>query len=234
MSKITAFFTNRHSAERRSRMRDMIQIAGFSGRLEYHVRRAGESAKGLEPVWSQDMRGEHSSPVECQGRQRVRNCERAKACALAPGAPRRSHPSARRRATVFDLMAGPRAALAGMRGAFLLLGLTLSCGGDPAPDLVLYGGVVITIDEALPEAEAFLVREGRFAAVGSDHQMLQLAGETAQKVDLRGKTVVPGFNDAHLHTLLLPPGSVSLARATQNATLGPRSDGGLKMPQGLP
>ena len=45
--------------------------------------------------------------------------------------------------------------------------------------------------------------------------MLQLAGETAQKVDLRGKTVVPGFNDAHLHPLLLPPGSVSLARATQ-------------------
>ena len=112
-------------------------------------------------------------------------------------------------------MAAPRAALAGMRGAFLLLGLTLSCGGDPAPDLVLYGGVVITIDEALPEAEAFLVREGRFAAVGSDHQILQLAGETAQKVDIRGKTVVPGFNDAHLHTLLLPPGSVSLARATQ-------------------
>jgi predicted amidohydrolase YtcJ len=102
-----------------------------------------------------------------------------------------------------------------MRGAFLLLGLALSCGGDPAPDLVLYGGGVITIDEALPEAEAFLVREGRIAAVGSDHQMLQLAGKTAQKVDLRGKTVVPGFNDAHLHTLLLPPGSASLAGTTR-------------------
>jgi predicted amidohydrolase YtcJ len=102
-----------------------------------------------------------------------------------------------------------------MRGAFLLLGLTLSCGGAQAPDLVLHGGVVITIDEALPEAQAFLVREGRISAVGSDDQVLQLAGETAQKLDLRGKTVVPGFNDAHLHPLLLPPDSVSLARATQ-------------------
>jgi predicted amidohydrolase YtcJ len=87
----------------------------------------------------------------------------------------------------------------------------VSCGGDPAPELVLHGGIVITMDEARPEAEALAVLEGRFSAVGTDADILPLANRTTRAIDLRGRTVIPGFNDSHLHPLLLPPGSVSLA-----------------------
>lgn len=59
---------------------------------------------------------------------------------------------------------------------------------------------VITIDPGQPTAEAFLVEGDRFVKVGSRDQVLAAAGD-AQVVDLGGKTVVPGFNDSHLHLL---------------------------------
>jgi len=59
---------------------------------------------------------------------------------------------------------------------------------------------VITIDPACPRAEAFLVEDGRFVQVGSGAEITAAAGD-AQVVDLAGGTVVPGFNDSHLHLL---------------------------------
>ena len=59
---------------------------------------------------------------------------------------------------------------------------------------------VITIDPKHPKAEAFLVDGDKFALVGSREEILAAAGD-AQVVDLAGKTIVPGFNDSHLHLL---------------------------------
>lgn len=59
---------------------------------------------------------------------------------------------------------------------------------------------VITIDPARPRAEAFLVEDGKFTQVGSRAEITAAAGD-AQVVDLAGGTVVPGFNDSHLHLL---------------------------------
>ncbi len=70
-------------------------------------------------------------------------------------------------------------------------------------DAVYTGANVITIDEALPAAEAFWVRDGRFAAVGTRAEVLQAAGPGVPEVKLDGATVVPGFVDAHLHILPL-------------------------------
>src|SRR5687768_13906897 len=68
-----------------------------------------------------------------------------------------------------------------------------------APDLVLVNGTVYTVDDARPRAEAFAVRQGKFIAVGSNDQVHKLIGEKTQLIDAAGKTVVPGFIDAHTH-----------------------------------
>ena len=62
-----------------------------------------------------------------------------------------------------------------------------------------FGGLVYT--GQLPLQQAFLVEDGKFAAVGSDEEILVL--EADQKVDLLGKFVCAGFNDSHMHLLNL-------------------------------
>jgi len=68
------------------------------------------------------------------------------------------------------------------------------------PDLVLYNGNIWTVDEKLPSAQAVAISGGRFFAVGSNDDVLPLiATARTRKIDLGGKTVLPGFNDAHAH-----------------------------------
>ena len=68
-------------------------------------------------------------------------------------------------------------------------------------DLILTGGHVVTLDEAVPAAPAtaVAVREGRVLAVGSDAAVEALAGPRTRRLALRGATVLPGLTDAHLH-----------------------------------
>jgi hypothetical protein len=69
---------------------------------------------------------------------------------------------------------------------------------DPA-DLVLTGGVVWTGDEARPYVEAVAVRGDRIVAVGSDADVLALAGARTRRIALEGAFVSPGFIDNHTH-----------------------------------
>ena len=89
--------------------------------------------------------------------------------------------------------------------AALLLSV-LSClalsGGTEAPltaDLVLFNGRIFTVEKSMPWAEAVAMRDGKFIAVGSDAEVKKLIGKNTQAVDLQGKLVLPGFNDAHVH-----------------------------------
>lgn len=66
-------------------------------------------------------------------------------------------------------------------------------------DLVLHGGVLLTQDPAFPAASAVAVRDGRILAVGSDEDILPLAGPASRRIHLAGRVMVPGFNDAHAH-----------------------------------
>jgi len=66
-------------------------------------------------------------------------------------------------------------------------------------DLIVLNANVITMDAKLPTAEAFAVRAGKFASVGSNADVKPLAGAQTRVLDLSGKTVVPGFIDAHAH-----------------------------------
>lgn len=89
------------------------------------------------------------------------------------------------------------------RNPFLLTGLLClaACAGEalePA-DLVLRGGTVVTVDDALPEAQALAARAGRIVAVGSDDEIERYVGEGTEVVDLAGRTAIPGFIESHAH-----------------------------------
>jgi len=66
-------------------------------------------------------------------------------------------------------------------------------------DLVLTGGRIFTADGAGSWARALAVRDGRLAAVGTDAAANSLAGPHTRVIDLRGRTVTPGFGDSHVH-----------------------------------
>ena len=68
-------------------------------------------------------------------------------------------------------------------------------------DTVIRRANVITIDPNMPRASAVAMRDGRFIGVGSDADVETLIGPTTRIVDLPGKTVLPGFIDAHIHVL---------------------------------
>ena len=67
------------------------------------------------------------------------------------------------------------------------------------PELILYNGNLITVDEREPRAQAIAIARDRILAVGSDDDVLHLASGATRKLDLGGRTVVPGFIDAHTH-----------------------------------
>src|SRR5256884_1234768 len=67
------------------------------------------------------------------------------------------------------------------------------------PDLILFNGNILTVNDREPRAEAVAVRRDRFLAVGSNSDVLNLATAATSKIDLGGKTVTPGFIDAHSH-----------------------------------
>lgn len=73
-------------------------------------------------------------------------------------------------------------------------------------DLIVRNANVYTVDARLPRAEAFLIRGGRFIAVGTNAEIGSLASKGAQVFDAQGMTIVPGFIDCHNH----PVGEVLL------------------------
>jgi predicted amidohydrolase YtcJ len=72
---------------------------------------------------------------------------------------------------------------------------------DLYADMVLYNGKIVTVDKSFSIAEAVAVKDGRFMAVGSNSAMEACAGRNTKKIDLKGKTVLPGLIDSHPHML---------------------------------
>ena len=70
-----------------------------------------------------------------------------------------------------------------------------------APDKVIVNANVITIDARNPRAQALAIKSGKFAAVGENKDVESLAGPGTEVLNLAGKTVVPGFIDAHIHVM---------------------------------
>jgi predicted amidohydrolase YtcJ len=65
--------------------------------------------------------------------------------------------------------------------------------------LIVYNGTIITMEELKPEVEAFAIEGDQFIALGDQTDILKLAGDGTELIDLQGKTVLPGFIDSHSH-----------------------------------
>jgi hypothetical protein len=72
---------------------------------------------------------------------------------------------------------------------------------NTAPDVILHGGRITTLDRANPLAEAVAITGGRFIAVGRDSEIMPLSGPKTQRIALAGRAVLPGLIDNHLHII---------------------------------
>lgn len=75
----------------------------------------------------------------------------------------------------------------------------MTTAADRPADLVLRGGRVATMDAARRFVSAIAVRDGRIVAVGPDAAVAGHIGSSTRVIELRGRTVTPGFQDAHVH-----------------------------------
>src|SRR5262249_29172593 len=71
----------------------------------------------------------------------------------------------------------------------------------PTADLILHHGQFTTLDRALPTATAVAIRDGHFLAVATDGEVMALAGPQTNVADLKGRRVLPGLIDNHLHII---------------------------------
>jgi predicted amidohydrolase YtcJ len=72
-------------------------------------------------------------------------------------------------------------------------------GGGTTADFVYFNGVIYTVDDDFKVVQALAIKGKEILAVGSDEEILALAGPETRKINLEGKTVVPGLVDAHAH-----------------------------------
>ncbi|MBS1242242.1 MAG: amidohydrolase, partial [Gemmatimonadetes bacterium] len=86
---------------------------------------------------------------------------------------------------------------------WLVTGALLAACGQRPPfaDVVFTNGAVLTMDSANPTARAVAIRGGRIVYVGSDEGAQPLIGTSTRVLDLGGKTLLPGFQDAHVHPI---------------------------------
>ena len=68
-------------------------------------------------------------------------------------------------------------------------------------DLILHNARITTLDDGRPEATALAVKDGRFLAVGGEADVLPHRSARSVVVDARGRRVIPGLNDSHLHVI---------------------------------
>jgi predicted amidohydrolase YtcJ len=92
-----------------------------------------------------------------------------------------------------------------MKRVFISFGLLLFGAAhateqqSPSADLVILHGHAWTVDAAHPQAEALAIHGSRIIAVGSDADMAKWIGPGTKQIDAQGKSVLPGFIDAHVH-----------------------------------
>ena len=89
-----------------------------------------------------------------------------------------------------------------------------------AADLVYRSGVILTMHDATPRAEAVAVKDGKIVAVGARPDVEKLAGPQTQTVNLQGRTLLPGFVDSHGHLF-----GIGLQAASANLLPTPDGEG---------
>lgn len=90
----------------------------------------------------------------------------------------------------------------------LYLALAAPLAAQAHADLILHNGKVVTVDEQFSIHSAVAVQDGRILAVGGDELLRQYRAD--RTIDLRGRMLLPGFHDAHIHLWPLSRRSVDL------------------------
>jgi len=106
----------------------------------------------------------------------------------------------------------------------LALLASLLAGQQSPPDLILLNGKIFTSDAAHPDLEALAIRGERIVATGTSEKIGALAGPQTKRIDLGGRVVIPGINEAHYHCVFEPAGFPSAVQE-HGADMG-RSGGG--------
>jgi len=75
----------------------------------------------------------------------------------------------------------------------------LSCKKNNEGEAIYFGGSILTMEDALPEAEALVVKNGKIIFVGTKDKASEFVGKSTRQINLEGKTLLPGFIDAHGH-----------------------------------
>ena len=88
----------------------------------------------------------------------------------------------------------------------LTLLAALSSGQQSPADVILLNGKIFTSDSAHPYVEALAIRGERIVATGGVESVQKLAGPQTKRIDLGGRVVIPGINDAHHHCAFEPSG----------------------------
>src|SRR6185295_3303153 len=68
-------------------------------------------------------------------------------------------------------------------------------------ELILYNGKITTLDRQKPEAEALVMRDGLFAVVGSEREVMASTGANTKRINLKQRRVIPGLIDSHMHII---------------------------------
>lgn len=97
---------------------------------------------------------------------------------------------------------------------FLGLSHVAAVGQQAAPDLVLLNGKIFTSDAMHPYVQALAVRGERITATGDSAKIKALVGPHTKLINLGGRIVIPGINDAHNHLGIAPPNHVDLELAS--------------------
>lgn len=69
------------------------------------------------------------------------------------------------------------------------------------PDIIIYNGDIITMEDSSVQVEAVAIRNGTIVAVGSETEILAMVGSNTSIMDLDGRTLLPGFIDSHTHDM---------------------------------
>ena len=94
-----------------------------------------------------------------------------------------------------------RSLLAGVMALFTATQPALSAEQANEADAVYKNGFIYTADAIRLRAQAFAVRDGKFLKIGSNEDMKPFTGKDTRVVDLKGKMVMPGIVDTHIHVL---------------------------------
>jgi len=100
----------------------------------------------------------------------------------------------------------------------LLLCPTLAVSQTVSADLVIKNANIRTMDDKRSVVRAMAVANGRILALGTDDEIAKLVGRKTQVIDAGGKTMIPGFNDAHLHFV---PGGEQLSLVDLRSSQSP-------------